>query len=316
MATLRVLCWPQMPATEALAEAARRAGVQVDVTVIASNEDLEARLGRAAFDVVFPSDYLVERLVERGGLLPLEAPADVVARIGAWARDAPHDPGCAWSLPFAFGTTGYLCRAEFGEATSWRDLLDPPPATTVGMLAEVREVIGAALIAAGRSPNDASTRALDDARALLLRQRPRVARYDSDDFVGPVLRGEVAAHQAWSGPAAVAVREHARLRYVVPLEGAGLWITTGAVAVGARDPGAARRLLWELAEPGLAASTTLAAGYATPNLAARALLPAALRCDDVLFPSDEVVARCSTFHDLGERERRLADVYREVVAAG
>jgi spermidine/putrescine transport system substrate-binding protein len=313
---LRVLCWPGMPAAEALAEAGRRLGVEVRAEVVASNERLEERLRAAPFDVVFPSDYLVERLVARGELLALEAPGELVERIAPWAREAPHDPGCRWSVPFAFGTTGYLCDGRLADARSWTALLDPAPGVRVGMLAEVREVVGAALIAVGRSPNDASPAALAGARELLLRQRPSVARYDSEDFVGPVVRGEVAAHHAWSGPAAAAVREHPGLRYVVPAEGAGLWITSGAVPAGAPHPQRARRLLAELTDPALAALTTETEGYATPNETARDLLPERLRRDAALFPSAAVLRRCAVFHDLGEREALLARVYDEVVAAG
>jgi spermidine/putrescine transport system substrate-binding protein len=312
---LRVLCWPGMPAAAALAEAARRIGTTVTTEVVASNERLEARLREARFDVAFPSDYLVERLVARGELLALAPPQALVAQLAPWAREAAHDPGCRWSLPFAFGTTGYLCTAELAGARGWSDLLDPRPGIRVSMLDEVREVVGAALIAAGHSPNDASATALAAARDRLLRQRPSVARYDSSDFVGPLLRGEVASHQAWSGPAAAAVREHHGLRYVLPVEGANLWLTAGAVPAGATAPEAARQLLFALCDPELAALTTRAEGYATPNDAARARLDATLRGDRTLFPPPEILRHCSTFRDLGEDETRLVRLYEEVVGA-
>jgi spermidine/putrescine-binding protein len=139
-----------------------------------------------------------------------------------------------------------------------------------------------------------------------------VAAYDSDDFIGPVVRGEVIAHQAWSGPAAAARHEHDWLSYVVPDEGAGLWITTGAIAAGARDPDAARALLVELADPAIAARTTIDRGFATPNERARALLPAALRDDPTLFPGAGVLSRCHTFRDLGENDARLERIFAEV----
>ncbi len=312
MTALRVLCWPGMPAPEALAEAARRIGVSVSAEEVASNERLEERMREAPFDVVFPSDYLVERLVGRDELLELEAPAEVTGRIAEWAREAAHDPGCRRSLPFAFGTTGYLCDARLPEARTWMDLLRPPAGTRVGMLAEVREVVGAALIALGLSPNDAGDEAVGRARELLLAQRPHVEGYDSEDFVGPVVRGEVAAHHAWNGPSAVAVRAHAGLRYVVPDEGAALWITTGAVPAGAAHPEASRALLIGLADPALAALTTRARGYATPNEPARECLPPALRDDRTLFPPDAVLRRCHAFHDLGDAEGALVRVYEEI----
>jgi spermidine/putrescine transport system substrate-binding protein len=304
-----------MPAAAALAEAGRRIGETVAAEAVASNERLEERLREARFDVAFPSDYLVERLVARRELLALDPPAHLVAQLAPWAREAPHDPGCRWSLPFAFGTTGYLCTAELAGARGWAELLAPPAGVRVGMLDEVREVVGAALLAARRSPNDASAAALAGARDRLLRQRPSVARYDSADFVGPLVRGEVAAHHAWSGPAAAAVRAHDGLRYVLPREGANLWLTAGAVPAGASRPEAARQLLFALSEPELAALTTRAEGYATPNEAARARLEPSLRRDETLFPREQVLRWCTTFRDLGADEARLVRLYEEVAGA-
>ena len=139
--------------------AAERLGWPVSVSVVASNEALEAeteRAGEPNFDLIFPSDYLVERLAASDRLLPLDHDALPLDRLADWSVGAAHDPGCRWSVPFAFGTTGYLTR--FTHATSWQDLFDPPPGRRVGMLEEVREVVGAALIASGYGPNETSTR--------------------------------------------------------------------------------------------------------------------------------------------------------------
>jgi spermidine/putrescine transport system substrate-binding protein len=92
-------------------------------------------------------------------------------------------------------------------------------------------------------------------------------------------------------------------------------VTAGAIPVSAGDPDLAQALLVELADPELAAITTEANGYATPNDAARALLPAALRHDRVLFPREHVLERCHTFHDLGADEVKLLRVYEAVAAA-
>ena len=177
------------------------------------------------------------------------------------------------------------------------------------MLAEVREVVGAALIAAGHSPNDTGAAALEDASALLERQRWQVARYDSDDFIGPVVAGNVIAHHAWSGPSSHAVRAHPGLRYVVPDEGAVLWVTTAAIPADAPDPDLSLSLLRELMDPDLAVYTTEHYGYATPNQAARRLLPRPLQADTALFPDADTLARCHVFRDAGPEEHRFADAW-------
>ena len=301
-----------MPAGDALDRAAERLGWPVSVSVVASNEALEVEVERAgagpgSFDLIFPSDYLVERLAASGRLLPLDHDALPLDRLADWSVGAVHDPGCRWSVPFAFGTTGYLTR--LARATSWEDLFDPPARMRVGMLEEVREVVGAALIASGHGPNETSDPALGEARALLARQRPSVARFDSDDFITPVLSGEVGIHHAWSGPAVWGTRRQPRLRYVVPDEGAVIWITAAAIPVGAPDSVASTVLLRELMDPDLAALTTLENGFSTPNEAARRRLPNDLREDEGLFPTADTLTRCHPLHDLGDDERLLASAW-------
>ena len=257
---LRVLAWPGMPASEALAGAAERLGCPVSVSVVVSNEALEAELdrhgaGANSFDLIFPSDYLVERLAASGRLLPLDYDALPLDRLADWSVAAAHDPGCRWSVPFAFGTTGYLTRLE--GATSWQDLFDPPARTRVGMLEEVREVVGAALIATGHGPNETSA-----ARA---RGRPRPAREPAPER--RALRQRRLHHsrrvrggrhpsrverprRVGDAPAAAAALRRAR-------RGRGIWITAAAIPVGAPDSVASTALLRELMDPELAALTTL-----------------------------------------------------------
>jgi spermidine/putrescine transport system substrate-binding protein len=307
---LRVLAWPGMPAPEALDEAARRLGTTMRTVTVASNEALEALMDSAApFDLAFPSDYLVERLRGVGRLAPLERAGLPLGPIAEWAVASVHDPGCAVSVPFTYGTTGFLCDPETDCPTTWDTLFAPPEGARVGMLAEVREVVGAALIAAGHSPNDTSEAALEQASALLERQRWQVARYNSDDFVGPVLEGTVIAHHAWSGPAAHAVRAHPGLRYVVPDEGAVLWVTTAAIPADAPDPELSHALLRELMDPDLLAYTTEHYGFATPNEAARRRLSRPLQADATLFPDEDTLRRCHVFRDTGPEEHRFADAW-------
>ena len=317
---LRILVWPGMPAPEALGEVERRLGVALEAEVISSNEDLLARMDDSGpYDLVCPSDYMVERLVGASRLAPLDSDRlPSLTNLASWVRERPYDPDGASSVPLAFGTTGYLYdRWRIGEQGAWDTLFDPAKGVAVGMLSEMREVIGAALIAAGHSPNDTSDGALSQARALLAVQAPSVVRYSSDDFVGPVVDGDVTVHHAWNGPSSVAVRAHERLRYVVPREGAVLWITTGAVPIDAPNPVDAHAVLENLLHPEVARPTVERYGYSTPNAAARRLLPPELEDDPVLFPDAGVLGRCEAVRDVGpEGLRRLEDLWSAVLPDG
>ena len=312
MPAVRFLGWPGMPAERPLAEAARRANVKVQLEIVSSNEAIEERLREGCvYDVVCPSDYMVERLRSAGMLSPLDAEQlPGRARLSPLFSDPPWDPGLEHSTPVAFGTTGIqFRRSDEPDADRWMTLFDPPAHHTVGMLSEVREVLGAALLATGHGINETMAEALADAGAVLEAQAPRVLAYTSDDFVSAVVTGRAVAHHAWSGPAALAVRADPGFGYSLPREGACLWTTTAAVPVNAPDPAAAHRLIEALLTPEIAAATVVAEGFATPNDSARAVLPAALRDDQVLFPPPRELERCQIMRDVGPEATKLEAVW-------
>lgn len=317
---LRLLVWPGMPAPEALREVERRLGLELEAEVISSNEGLESRMDdRGPYDLVCPSDYMVERLSGNGRLARLDLERlPSLSNLDAWASGRRHDPEGARSVPLAFGTTGYLYdRSRVGAQDGWDALFAPVGGAPVGMLSEMREVIGAALIAAGHSPNETAEGALSQARGLLEAQARSVVRYSSDDFVVPVVNGDVAVHHAWNGPSSVAVRAHERLRYVVPREGAVLWITTGAVPADAPNPVDAHAVLENLLHPEVARPTVERYGYSTPNAAARRLLPTELKDNPVLFPDAGVLGRCEAVRDVGpEGLRKLEDLWSAILPDG
>lgn len=316
-----MLVWPGMPAPEALEQVAARIDVALDCDEISTNEQLEARLlAGERYDLVMPSDFMVERLAARGMLAPLD-PALLPARdvLAPWVRRPVWDPDERWAVPLAFGTTGYLYDPErLPGAGDWRALLAPPAGISVGLLDEPREVIGAALLAAGERFDATGEGALAAARALLLRGAATgaYARRDSDDFVTPVRAGTVAAHHAWGGQVAAAVRADARLAYAVPEEGAVVWVTTVAISSGCDRPALAHAAIGVLLDPQVARLNVERAGHATPNAAAQALLAPQLRDDPILFPSAAVLERRLTVRDLDEAAAaRLDALWAEVVAA-
>lgn len=306
---LRMIVWPGMPDQRALQLAGRRVGRELEIEVISSNEDLEELLdSQPPFDLITPSDYLVEKLVAQGRLADIaDGVGEKWENVEGWARRPDWDPDESFCLPLAFGTTGLLRSSSRASGLdTWEQFFDPGEGLRIGLLDEVREVVGAALIASGHSPNATASDQLEQAGRLLERQRDSVRSVTSDDFTGPVERGEVDVHHAWSGPASMAVRNDPDLRYVVPGEGALLWTTTGAVPVDAPDPEAATRFLRELADPELAAMAVTNGGYSTPNAKARAVLPAELDRDRALFPDQETIGRCQTLTSLsGEGERAM-----------
>jgi spermidine/putrescine transport system substrate-binding protein len=302
-----------MPAPEALDRVSSLVDVSFVVSRVSSNEDLELALDDDEYDLVCPSDYLVAKLVRQGRLELLDHERLVnLTHLSEWCWDMPYDAGCRHSAPLAFGTTGYL--AERGSHDgSWRSLFNPGCGVRVGMLGEVREVIGAALRAAGHSLNDSRSDALADAETLLLAQRPSVDSYSSADFVTPILSRSVQTQHAWSSPGYLAVAEDSDLEYVVPTEGAMMWVTTAAIPIDCPVKEVALAALDALLLPEIAALTTVCSGYATPNRSARDALDRSIRDNRVLYPCDDVLRRCELASDLGRGEARMQALFDSIV---
>jgi spermidine/putrescine-binding protein len=289
---LRFVTWDGMPDPGAVEEAGRRIGREVETVVVSSNEDLERLLADGGpFDLITPSDYLVEKLIAAGSLLELDRDRlPGLVSLAAWVSDPSWDPGNRHSVPFAFGTTGYLFdRRQVDAPASWKTLFEPSAEVKVGLLAEVREVVGAALVAAGHGLNDTGEDQLRDAEAVLTAAAPSVASISSDDFISPVGEGRVGVHHAWSGPASRAVAGSGYLDYGLPREGSVLWVTTAAVPADAPDPDAAQALIAELMKPELARLAVENGGYSSPNEATRQALDRSLGRDPILFPEEAVL---------------------------
>ncbi len=310
---LRFAVWDGMPDPGAVEEAGKRIGREVETRVISSNEDLERLLASEdRFDVITPSDYLVEKMIADGSLLELDRDRlPGLDSLAAWVSDPLWDPGNRHSVPFAFGTTGYLFdRRRVDAPASWRTLFAPPKGAKVGLLGEVREVVGAALVAAGHGLNDTGEEQLRDAEAILTAAAPSVASVSSGDFISPVREGRVGVHHAWSGPASRAVSGCGDLDYALPREGNVLWVTTAAVPVDAPDPDAAQALIAELMKPELARLAVENGGYSSPNEATQEVLDRSLASDPILFPDEPVLRSGLTVEALDTgAEKRYEAVY-------
>lgn len=313
MPPLRFVTWDGMPDPGAVKEAGRRIGREVETVVVSSNEDLERVMaGGKRFDLVTPSDYLVEKMIAAGSLLELDRDRlPGLASLAAWVSDPAWDPGNRHSVPFAFGTTGYLFdRRQVLAPASWKTLFEPAAGLKVGLLGEVREVVGAALVAAGHGLNDTGEDQLRDAEAVLTAAAASVASISSDDFISPVREGRVGAHHAWSGPASRAVAGSGYLDYALPREGSVLWVTTAAVPADAPDPDAAQALIAELMKPELARLAVENGGYSSPNEATRQALDRSLGRDPILFPEEAVLRSGLIVESLDPgAEKRFAAVF-------
>jgi spermidine/putrescine-binding protein len=293
--------------------------VRVRIDLYDSLEALLAKMqaGNAGYDVVCPSNYAVEILLAQGLLLPLDHSAlPHLANVDPAYLDRDFDPGNRHSVPYFTGSCGIGYRkSRTGPIDSWAALWDSRFRGRVLMLDDARETFGAALQRLGRSVNTVDERTLRRARDLLILQKPLVRAYDSANFEDALLAGDVWLAQGWNGEFARVMDLDADIAYVVPKEGSTSFIDSLVIPRGAPHSALAHAFLDFTMEAETAATICRAMRYTTPNRAALALLPPAIRNHPAIFPPADVVSRLELLRDIGPATVLYDRMWTEVKAA-
>ena len=196
----------------------------------------------------------------------------------------------------------------------WADLFEPawiePYKNRISMLNDMREVIAAALVASGHAPESTDPQHLAQAQALLLRQKPFLAKYDSESFEDSLAAGETVLAQGWSGEIAMAQAENPDIAFIVPAEGTFVFVDNWAIPQGARQQALALEFMNFVLRPEISAMIVNHARYASVNEAARALIkPDILNGPSYAWPQD---TKLWWLHDCSDAGRLYERVWLEL----
>jgi len=278
-------------------------GVKVIMDIYAGNEDMIAKVqaGNSGYDMVIPSDYAVQIMVNAGLLRPLDmANIPNVANIKPSLMGMYYDPENTYSIPYQWGTTGIAYNTTvFPEAPdSWAAIFDPALACEhkgfVLMLDDEREAIGAVLKYLGYSYNDTDPAHQAEAQKVLLAQKECLAGYTSENYIQALAAEEVVIAHAWSGGTALARSENPNVAYVIPKEGGAIYMDNMSIPVDAPNPYTAEVFINYLLNPEIGAQLSNYIYYFTPNAAAEPLLDeiyTELLTSGGMMVDDEILSR-------------------------
>ena len=151
-------------------------GIKVNYMGFTTNEDMlvQVEATPSAFDVVFPSEYCVERLINLDLLEKIDyANVPNIEQIDPNLLDPDYDPQNTYSVPYMWGTLGILYNTKMVEepVTSWGILWDEKYMNNVFMLDSFRDSIGLILKYKGKSRNTRETFDFEEAKDLLIVQK-------------------------------------------------------------------------------------------------------------------------------------------------
>ncbi len=296
-------------------------GIDVIYEEFETNEIMYPKVqsGAIAYDVVCPSDYMIQKMLDNGLLAEINfANVPNLKNIGQRYMDKSRefDPENKYSVPYCWGTVGILYNKTMvdGPIDSWSVLWDDKYRDNILMQDSVRDAFGVTLKYLGYSLNSTDLDELTEAMNLLIVQKPLVQAYVIDQVRDKMIGNESAIGVIYSGEAIYTQKENPNLEYVIPKEGSNIWIDSWVIPKNAEHKENAEAFINFLCRPDIALMNFDYITYSTPNTAARELIEDEdIRNSKIAFPDDSELEHCETFHYLGdEADAVYMDLWNKV----
>ncbi|MFI3172451.1 MAG: extracellular solute-binding protein [Eubacteriales bacterium] len=282
-------------------------GIDVIYEEYETNESMYPKVasGAIAYDLICPSDYMIERMIEEDMLYELNfdnIPNIVNIDPTYMEQSLQFDSTGTYSVPYCWGTVGILYNTTLVDepVTSWSILWDEQYAGEILMQDSVRDTLGIALKYLGYSLNSTDLDELYEAQNLLLDQKDLVQAYVIDQVRDKMISGEAAIGVIYSGEALYTQSENPDLAYVIPEEGSNIWIDSWVIPKISENKENAEAFINFLCRADIALMNFEYITYSTPNQAAWELIEdEELKYNPTAFPDSEDLADCETFSYLG-----------------
>lgn len=315
-AKLNFYNWDTYIGETTLADFKKAAGVDVNMSLFATNDELFAKLkaGNPGFDVIVPSNEFVTRMGEAGMLMPLDhSKIPNIKNIDPAFQDAAYDPGRKYSMPYTWLVLGigYRKSKVKGVPDSWKYLFDSDEYKgRIALLSESADLIRLSAKYLGHSVNGIPPELVDQIEKMLIKQKANVKAFHEDNGQDMLLAGDVDLVLEYNGDIAQVMTEDPDLDFIVPKEGSLLNSDTLCIPAGAPRPDNAHKFINYLLDAQAGAEISKTILYPTPNAAAKALMPDDYKNNPVIFPPAEQLAKCEYGAFEGAEKAQL---YEEVM---
>lgn len=313
--------WGEYLDPEVLTMFEEETGIDVVYEEFETNEILYPKIssGAIAYDVICPSDYMIQRMIEND--LLAEINFDNIPNVKNIGKDymeqsRQFDPENKYSVPYCWGTVGILYNKTMVDEpiTSWSVLWDEKYKDNILMQDSVRDAFGVTLKYLGYSLNSTDLDELTEARDLLIKQKPLVQAYVIDQVRDKMIGNEAAIGVIYSGEAIYTQMENPDLEYVIPEEGSNIWIDSWVIPKNAENKENAEKFINFLCRPEIALMNFEYITYSTPNIEARKMIEdEEIRNSEIAFPDLSKYDNLETFQYLGtEADQTYGELWNQV----
>lgn len=308
------------PGTLAMFE--EETGIEVIYDEFETNETMYPKIesGAAGYDVVCPSDYMINKMIQNDLLMELDFDnlPNAKANIGSqyWEQARGFDPENKYSVPYCFGTVGILYNKTMIEEpiTSWAQLWDKKYSDDILMQDSVRDAFMVAEKLYGYSMNTLDPDELQTVKDALIAQKPIVQAYVIDQVRDKMIGNEAAIGVIYSGEAIYTQYENPDLEYVIPKEGTNVWIDSWVILKNAPHKENAEKFIDFMCRADIALKNFEYITYSTPNVTAWELIEdEEIKNSPIAFPDLSQYPNLETYVYLGEEGDSLYnELWKEV----
>ncbi len=292
--------------------------IRVNYETFYTNEEMHAKVmaGRTAYDVVFPSDYMVERMIEEDMLLEINFDnIPNYKNIGDEFKGLDYDKNALYSVPYMWGTMGILYNKDMvdsGDMDSWQAMFSEKYKGKIFMLDSERDMISITLKSLGYSMNSQDDSELKAAENALIKQKPLVKAYCGDEVKDKMIANEGAMTIAWSGDAFYCMDLNDSLAYSVPKEGSNLWFDSMVIPKTSKHQKEAELFIDFMCRPEIAKMNAEYIGYSTANTAGRELLADEIKNDTLRYPDITKLENMEIFTYDADLAKKHTDLWSRV----
>lgn len=285
-----------------------KTGIDVQYETYDTNEMMyqKVKSGSTNYDLIFPSDYMVEKMKSEGLLQKIDFKnIPNMKYIDKSFLNPIYDETNEYSVPYMWGTFGILYNKKMVKepVDSWNILWNPKYKGNIMMFDSVRDTMGISLKRLGYSMNTTNPKEINEAMKELMKQKDLVLAYVNDEGKDRLLGEEVAMGIAYSGDAVTLMEENPNLAYAIPKEGTNKWVDAMAIPKSVQNKKEAEMFINFLLDPEIAKMNAEYIGYSTPNEGALKLLDKDVTSNPVAYPPKSVMDKTETFIDLGNKLR-------------
>lgn len=304
--TLTIFTWAEYLNDEVKEKFEKATGCKVVIDTFDSNEAMLAKLeaGASGYDLLVPSSYAVQTLKRKGMLQPLDASKlPNLKNVDASYLAKALDPKMEFSVPYMMASTCicYLASKVTDPKPSWSMFDRADLKGRMTLLDDMREVLGGALRFLGFSLNSTDPAELAKAADVAIGWKKNIAKFENEQYKAGVASGEFFVVQGYAGDLLQASGENDDMRIVIPQEGSAFSCDDLCIPKDAKNVELAHRFIDFVTGAEAAAENMEWIGYRAPNTAAYSHLSEDFRGSDVLFPPDELFAKCELIDDLADK---------------